>query len=124
MSRILVQDQPDHMIFKWPEDKVEISVLLLEEDRHHNVSGEIRIFVEEEQIHRGRLNLTSIPTRKQLQNILVQQMADRDSLQEIDWYAILEELCSEGLDIFRRGEPIHVLGEVPEQERIKWRVEP
>ena len=124
MSRILVQDQPDHMIFKWPEDKVEISVLLLEEDRHHNESGEIRIFVEEEQIHRGRLNLTSIPTRKQLQNILVQQMADRDSLQEIDWYAILEELCSEGLDIFRRGEPIHVLGDVPEQERIKWRVEP
>ena len=123
-SRTVITEEPDHLIFRWGDEKVEANITLMQEDRSHNISGEVRLLLADEQIHRGRLNLTSIQTRKQWQNILQERVTQMGDLHGIDWYAILEELCSEASDIYRRGEPIHVLGDVPEQERISWRLRP
>ena len=124
MTRTVVQEGHDHMTFEWADEGVRIIINLLQEDRSHNISGEVKVLLSGEQIHRGRLNLTSIQTRKQWQNILQERHSHMGGIDEIDWYAILEEMCSEASDIYRRGEPVHVLGEVPEDDVVRWRLSP
>lgn len=106
--------------FHWETAQVYITVDRIRETRGVP-AGEIRVQAYPEgHIHLTTLNLLSTRSR----NEVAKFCAERGSLIQRDWAAIIEEMCVAVLDRFRQGEPTVRLGDVRAPTLPEWQLEP
>jgi hypothetical protein len=108
--------------FLWRDEKIAIRVDRLAEDSKGTLTGEILIKSglpgAEKHIHMARINLTSSETRTRLSKLL------NERVNTVDWYSILEQSCVMTLVKHREGEPVSDLGDLPEYEKSRYRLQP
>ena len=69
-------------------------------------------------LHQARLNLTSTTAR----NAVIKALQSRAD--DLDWYAIIEQLCREVINLQREGEPFQVLPEIASAPTVTYRAKP
>jgi hypothetical protein len=108
--------------FLWKEEKIAIRVDRLAEDSKGTLTGEILIKSgqpgSEKHVHMARINLVSSESRTRLSKLL------HERVNTVDWYSILEQSCVMTLAKHREGEPVCDLGDQPEYETARYRLQP
>lgn len=119
MSKPTFVQSPGVYLFTWDEEGVSIRIDRLYEDHRFNLACEVTIQkTSGAHLHQARLNLTSTQARKSLSKVLQEREEDTD------WYSLLELACVRTLESYRTGEPVTRLDQMPERERVHWRLEP
>lgn len=108
--------------FYWDDEKIGMRIDRLSEDSKGVLSGEIIIKSglpgADKHIHMARINLTSGETRNRLSKVLTER------LNHVDWYSLLEQACVMTLTKYREGEPVLDIGDVPDYEAVRYRLNP
>lgn len=72
-------------------------------------------------LHQARMNLSSTSARTSLAKTLAWRANSGDG---IDWFELLEELCTRTLAAEREGEPIQMVGALPRSPTKPYRLDP
>jgi hypothetical protein len=118
MSKPKFEGGPGIYFYSWEDHGVSIRLDRIYEDTRHNITCEVTVkHLSGEHIHQARLNLSSSAAREKLGKMLKARL-------DLDWYELLEVACVNTLDKYRAGEPVIRLDELPEGEKLRWRLEP
>lgn len=102
------------MVFNTPWYII-ITISRILEDSKQNVTGEVAIDLNEQVVHRARLNLTSSVSRRGF----IKELPTR--FEGLDWSAVIRQACDLTLDKYREGEPmvrLGTMGDIPPLEYI------
>jgi hypothetical protein len=123
-TKPIVQDNAGIFLFHWEQEGIKAQLDRINEDSKHNVHGELLVKVasawdvpDAGHLYRVRINLLSASTKKST----AQRLNDR---LEMDWEAMLEQICHHVLEKYRSGEPVVKLGDVVAPQHIAYRVNP
>jgi hypothetical protein len=107
---------------EWPRLHVEARVDRIREAHDHEVKGEILVVSSRPtsagHLRQGRIILTSPASRK----TMAKSLGERDP--DVDWDALLEQLCVATLSEWRTGSPVVQLEQVDVQAQARWLIEP
>lgn len=107
----------DTYILTWETEKITIKLDRLSE-RSDGVTAEALITAHAGHLYHARLNLLSSHSKQMLVNALTKRV------NTIDWQAIVEQACTKTLTEYRRGEPVVQVGNLPQRERVRYRLYP
>lgn len=97
-----LQRHGDEFTFTWPRHGVAVGVTRLRE-ASDGVHAEITVETSTGGSHWGRLNLSSHSGRETLAKTL------RDMQSEVDWRRLLNGVCQQVTEEYRKGDPVRVL---------------
>ncbi len=116
----------DHHRHVYGDEGIEVLLDRFVEDRRSGLMAEITITTSREPkpglLHHGRLNLISSRSRADIIKAL-EQRVDGNFLTDVDFCAILEQLCFRSLRRWREGDPTVDLREVQLGEKLGWIIE-
>ena len=108
--------------YTWQNENLRVLVDHLAESSKGELTGEINAITTAPgrpgHVHWARFNLTSTQGR----NTVIKACSER--LPELDWYAIIEQVCVFTMEKYREGEPVLPLGDKPEYTARRYRVYP
>lgn len=111
----------DRFRFHWPDDDVDIIVDRLHEEKA-GLQCELTITTGSMPapglLREGRFNLSAPVTRGQWEKALTERMPD------IDWYAVLEQICTLSIRRWREGEPLIDLASVEPSSELPYLLSP
>lgn len=122
MSKPEMQVGPGVYLFTWSVELVSVRLDRIREDSRYNVSAEALIRTTApgtaSHLHQARVNLTSTTSRRSLAKYLEARMPGQD------WAGMLEQACVMALNEFRQGDPPVRVMDIPQKERLVYRLEP
>jgi len=115
-------DTPGILSFEWEHEHLAAFVSYIHQHRDGRITGDIRITTTTPgmapHLHESQFNFSSITMRTALQKRLENRFED------IDWYAILEQVCSYTTDWIRVGEPVIEVRTTDEIEEMQYLLYP
>lgn len=121
MSIPVVSGAGDLVRIVWVEEQVRAELDRWDESQH-SISAELVVWSDRQPspglLHRARLNLMSSQSRRTLRNVL------QERIPELDWHAILEQLCVYSVERYRDGDPAIDLRTVDPYRRQRWLISP
>lgn len=123
MSRPDVEKGGGLYRLRWEALAIIANIDRIREDSHHMVTAEITVKSvlpgTPSHLHGpARLNLTSTASRRTLARTLAERVNN------VDWYAVIEQACVLVLEDLRIGEPVIDLSTYVSTERTEYRLEP
>lgn len=112
-----IQAVGDTFILAWQQHRIQVKVNRLV-DRSESVSGELVITKDGGHLYQARVNLLS-PTAKRT---LANEMKER--LNGVDWRVIVEQTFTKTVEIYRKGQPVLIIGNLPKREASRYRLRP
>jgi len=120
---MLVQNLGSRYEFFWDDFKVGASVSRIHERRDGGITAEVSfsgfLSGSKTPITTTQLNLLSTRSRRDLSQQLEQMFPLSDN-----WPALLEELCTQSLEVYRRGEPVIPLSPHPDTKPPEYLLKP
>jgi len=105
----------------WPSIEVQIYVRYLKR-KMDSFKAECSVYYKREPVHRSNPTLDSVSGMDQFRRKCQRRKPKEDF--GLDWDQIVEDLSGIVIDTARAGTPEAVLGDVPPDESVVWRLEP
>lgn len=111
----------DRYRFSWSEEDIDVIVDRLHEEKaglQCEISISTAAMPSPGLLREGRFNLSAPTTRSQWERSLNDRMPD------VDWYGVLEQICTLSIRRWREGEPLIDLGEVESSPDLPYLLSP
>lgn len=112
-----IKSAGDTFFLKWQKEGIEATISRIQ-DKNDTISAELLLTKGGGHIYQARVNLLS-PTAK---NSLVKELNTR--ITSLDWRVLIEQAFVKTLELYRQGEPVIQVGNLPQRESVKFRLKP
>ncbi len=120
MSKIdkpIIHSTGDTYLLTWPNSDIQMRLDRLVE-KTEGISAELLITKAGGHLYQARANLLS----SQAKRTIINEMTNR--LNGLDWRILIEQAFANTLELYRQGEPIVQVGNLPKRQKPRYRLKP